>query len=140
VKTLAGLLAAIVLIAAPALARTRARHHRPTVYRCQATAFSVEGITRAGTDTHYGMAASDPRFLPLGTVVRVSGAGRYSGTYTITDTGAKVDGRHIDIYLPNDAAAKEFGRKVVTVRVVKWGAWKENKAAVAAKNAEPDGR
>jgi 3D (Asp-Asp-Asp) domain-containing protein len=108
----------VALLAAPAAPRTR---HRPTRYHFQATAFSIEGTTQAGTETHFGTAAADPRVLPLGTRVRISGAGPYDGTYVITDTGAKVAGRKIDIYLPNKAAAKRFGRKMIWVNVLNWG-------------------
>ncbi|HEV2445897.1 MAG TPA: 3D domain-containing protein [Candidatus Sulfopaludibacter sp.] len=95
--------------------------HRPTRYRVTATAFCLHGITAAGTRSHVGTAAADPAFLPLGTLVRVRDAGIYSGTYLITDTGAKVNGRHIDLRLPTRHLAKQFGRRTVTVRVLKWG-------------------
>ncbi len=88
---------------------------------CEATAFSTEGITKGGTETRFGTAAADPRLFPLGTRVRLSGAGRYSGTYVVADTGAKVAGRHVDIYLPSTAAAKEFGKRRVRVQVLRWG-------------------
>jgi 3D (Asp-Asp-Asp) domain-containing protein len=48
-------------------------------------------------------------------------AGRYSGVYTVTDTGRDVKGRHIDLFIPREAAAKEFGEKVVLVSVLRWG-------------------
>jgi 3D (Asp-Asp-Asp) domain-containing protein len=68
------------------------------------------------------MVAADPSVLPIGTVIRVRGAGVYSGTYVVTDTGAKVDGKHIDLYVPNRFAAKQFGKRRVSVRVLHWGA------------------
>ncbi len=117
-RALLSFAALALTVCGAAEARTR---HRPTIYRFQATAFSVAGTTAAGTDTHTGTAAADPRVLPLGTRVRVTGAGPYSRTYVITDTGAKVDGRHIDLYVPNPRQAKRFGRKIVTVHVLKWG-------------------
>jgi 3D (Asp-Asp-Asp) domain-containing protein len=98
-----------------------ARTRRRTVYRFQATAFARHGITASGTPTHVGIAAADPDVLPIGTRIRVSGAGPYSGVYTITDVGGKVDGRHIDLFVPNRADARRFGRKMVTVRILKRG-------------------
>jgi rare lipoprotein A len=89
--------------------------------RFEATADSTDGITAKGTVAHEGVVAADPAVLPLGSVIRVSGAGQYSGTYVVTDTGSKVAGRHIDIYLPSVSEAKQFGKKVVTVRVVSKG-------------------
>jgi 3D (Asp-Asp-Asp) domain-containing protein len=85
------------------------------------TAYSVSGITAKGTVTHEGIVAADPTVLPLGSVIRVSGAGAYSGVYAVTDTGSKVEGRKIDIYMPNTAEAKEFGKKHVTVSVLRTG-------------------
>src|SRR6516225_9983855 len=70
-------------------------------YRVEATAFDLSGITRAGMRPHDGVVSADPTFLPLGTRVRVTGAGQFSGIYLVTDTGAKVVGRHIDIYVPS---------------------------------------
>jgi 3D (Asp-Asp-Asp) domain-containing protein len=98
-----------------------AEKKRPTRYSFVATAHSVEGKTADGTHSREGTAAADPAVLPLGTKVRLSGAGQYSGVYKIVDTGAKVDGRHIDIYLPSDREAKVFGKKRVQVDVISWG-------------------
>jgi len=95
--------------------------HRASRLAFRATAFSTFGITRSGTLPHFGVVAADNTVLPLGTRIRVTEAGSYSGTYVVRDTGALVHGRHIDIYIPNTAAAKEFGRKVVRVTVLHWG-------------------
>lgn len=83
-----------------------------------ATAYSVEGETASGKMTRRGMVAADTDLLPLGTRIRVSGAGAYSGVYVVADTGRKISGREIDIYVPNDAAAKKFGKKQVRVKVL----------------------
>jgi 3D (Asp-Asp-Asp) domain-containing protein len=95
----------------------------------KATAFSTDGVTRAGGDTHVGIVAADPKVLPLGTRIRVTGAGRYSGTYVVTDTGSRINGREIDIFIPNRAEAKRFGEKIVRVHVLKWGELKPNELA-----------
>ncbi len=98
-----------------------AAYHLLTRYRCLATAYAQWGITKLGTLTHRGIVAADPRVFPLGTRIRVTGAGPYSGTYVVTDTAGKVLGRHIDIYIPELRAARRFGRKTVLVSVLKWG-------------------
>jgi 3D (Asp-Asp-Asp) domain-containing protein len=67
--------------------------------------------------------------LPLGTRIRVTGAGRYSGVYVVTDTGSRIDGREIDIFMPNRAEAKRFGEKMVEVHVLKWGNLTPNELA-----------
>ena len=89
--------------------------------RFQATATSRAGVTAKGTVTHEGIVAADPRILPLGSRIRVSGAGAYSGVYVVTDTGGKVNGRHIDIFLNSPREAKLFGKKMVTVRLLTRG-------------------
>jgi 3D (Asp-Asp-Asp) domain-containing protein len=103
--------------------------HRPTRYRVKASAFSTDGVTKAGGQTHVGIVAADPRVLPLGTRIRVTGAGRYSGVYVVTDTGSRIDGREIDIFMPNRAEAKRFGEKMVEVHVLKWGNLTPNELA-----------
>jgi 3D (Asp-Asp-Asp) domain-containing protein len=106
-------------------------------YRVEATAFDLSGITRAGTRPHGGVVSADPSFLPLGTRIRVTGARQFSGIYLVTDTGAKVVGRHIDIYVPSRILAKRFGRKLVFVSVLKWGQGKVSRPVdrTAAKTA-----
>src|SRR5579872_6031487 len=99
------MLTAAVLAARPA----HRPAHRPTRYRVQATAFCLHGPTAAGTWSHTGTAAADPNFLPMGSVIRVHDAGPYSGEYLITDTGARVVGRHIDLRLATRREAREFG-------------------------------
>lgn len=118
--------AALLLLAFQwsAAAHPRARH-----YRCEATAFSRYGNTQLGTLTRRGVVAADPSLFPLGTVLRVTGAGGYSGPYVVTDTGSRIVGRRIDIYIPNESRAKRFGKRVVSVLVLHWGTLTANAAA-----------
>ena len=106
-------------------------------YRVEATAFDLSGFTRAGTRPHGGVVSADPTFLPLGTRIRVTGAGQFSGIYLVTDTGEKVVGRHIDIYVPSRILAERFGRKLVFVSILKWGPGEVSRLAdrAAAKTA-----
>ena len=82
--------------------------------------------TASGTVAHEGIVAADPAVLPLGSRIRINGAGTYNGIYTVTDTGGKVSGNRIDLYVPTAAEAKQFGRKVVTVHVLERGKGKED--------------
>lgn len=84
----------------------------------EATAYSIEGTTKSGRPAKPGLVAADPKILPLGTRIRVDGAGQYSGVYTVADTGRTIKGREIDIYITSDAEAVRFGRRNVTVTVV----------------------
>jgi 3D (Asp-Asp-Asp) domain-containing protein len=83
-----------------------------------ATAYSQSGKTASGTLTRRGMIAADPRILPLGTVVEIR-AGRYSGTYQVLDTGGRIKGHLIDIYMPDRREALVFGRRAIKLKVVK---------------------
>ncbi len=62
--------------------------------------------------------AADPAVLPLGSCIRVHGAGVYSGLYTVTDSGRGVKGLEIDIFMPDGAEAKRFGRRRVHVEIL----------------------
>src|ERR1700730_14061851 len=94
---------------------------RPTIRYFIATAYSVEGTGASGKLSHPGTVAAERTVLPLNSRIRVYGAGRYSGDYTVEDTGAKVDGHYIDVYMPSQAEAKKFGRQRVKVVVLKYG-------------------
>ena len=101
---------------------TVAEKSAPTeVQTFSATAYSIEGTTKSGAQTREGIVAADPRVLPLGSRIRVRDAGAYDGEYVVHDTGPAIKGREIDIYMPNDAEAKRFGRRTVKVEVLSRG-------------------
>ena len=118
-------LALTIALSCPAWGATRRIRHR--AMRMEATAFVRDAHpTAAGTVPHEGIVAADPSVLPLGSRIRVRGAAAYNGVYTVTDTGNKVAGRHIDLCLPTAAEAKQFGKKVVIVQVLRTGAGKQD--------------
>jgi 3D (Asp-Asp-Asp) domain-containing protein len=82
-----------------------------------ATAYCLKGRTASGASAQEGMIAADPKVLPLGTVVHIQ-AGRYTGTYKVTDTGGRIKGRLIDVYVPTYGEAIQFGRRSVRIRVL----------------------
>ena len=82
-----------------------------------ATAYCLKGRTASGAEAQSGMIAADPKVLPLGTVVHVR-AGRYTGTYTVTDTGGRIKGHLIDVYVPTYQEAMQFGRRPVKIKVI----------------------
>jgi 3D (Asp-Asp-Asp) domain-containing protein len=94
---------------------------QPVTRAFEATAYTLEGQTASGSMTRDGVVAADPRVLPLGTRIRVSGAGVYDGEYVVTDTGREIKGNEIDIYIRNNAEAKRFGRQQVQVEVLEKG-------------------
>lgn len=82
-----------------------------------ATAYALRGRTATGAGVRRGIIAADPRVLPLGTKVRLS-AGNWSGTYTVADTGGAVKGRKIDVWVPNNSEARQFGRRKIMLTVL----------------------
>ena len=90
----------------------------PTPY--VATAYSLRGRTASGRMVAKGLIAADPKFLPLGSRVRLE-AGAYSGEYLVADTGALVRGRRIDIWTPTSREAMRFGRRTVKLTVLSFG-------------------
>jgi rare lipoprotein A len=86
-----------------------------------ATAYAQQGVTASGEYTHRHVVAADPALLPMGTRIKVTHAGRYSGEYVVADTGGKIEGRKLDIYLPSEAACRKFGRRRVKVKVIELG-------------------
>src|SRR5881392_4106507 len=108
---LATLIAFALLTPASASPRSSRTHRRPIIRYFIATAYSVEGTGASGKWSHPGTVAADRRVLPLNSRIRIYGAHRYSGDYTVEDTGGKVDGHHIDIYMPSHAEARKFGRQ-----------------------------
>ena len=65
-----------------------------------ATAYCKGTTTASGVDVRTGIAAADPMVLPVGSVLNVAaGDQRYTGVYTVMDTGPRVQGRHLDLYM-----------------------------------------
>jgi 3D (Asp-Asp-Asp) domain-containing protein len=93
-----------------------------------ATAYCLKGRTASGINTRPGMIAADPSVLPLGTVVHLR-AGRYTGIYTVMDTGGRIKGRLVDVYVPTHREALEFGRRQVKIKVIGRGSAKGKRAS-----------
>lgn len=58
--------------------------------------------------------AVDPKVIPLGTKVWVEGY----GTAIAGDTGGAIKGNKIDIFVADKTAAYNWGRRVVTVKIL----------------------
>ena len=87
-----------------------------------ATAYCKGDTTASGVGVRTGVAAADPALLPVGTVVRVDMPNpRYTGIWTVMDTGPAVQGRTVDLYLWSCKEALEFGRRPVRVTVLRLG-------------------
>ena len=88
---------------------------RPTsVGSFTATAYCLRGRTAMGHSVRKGLIAADPRVLRLGSRVNI-GAGAHSGQYLVSDTGGRIKGRKIDIWMASCAEARRFGRRTISV-------------------------
>ena len=87
-----------------------------------ATAYCKGSTTASGVGVRTGIAASDPALLPVGSVISLNtGDSKYTGIYTIMDTGPAVQGRVLDLYMWSCHEALAFGRKDVQVTVLRLG-------------------
>jgi 3D (Asp-Asp-Asp) domain-containing protein len=87
--------------------------------RMLATAYCDRGPTKSGVPAQRGVVAADLHRLPIGTRLRVVAPGKpYAGLYTVLDSGSAIQGRDLDIFMPNCRAARQFGKRPVEVRIV----------------------
>lgn len=90
--------------------------------RFTATAYCKGTTTASGVNVRNGIAAADPQLLPIGSVVQIEELGeKYDGIYTVMDTGPKVQGRHVDVYLWSCHEALQVGRRPMRLTVVRLG-------------------
>ncbi|MBQ6298146.1 MAG: 3D domain-containing protein [Selenomonadaceae bacterium] len=76
---------------------------------------SSEGLTAMGIPATYGIVAVDPDIIPLGTRVYIPGYGEALAA----DTGGAIYGYRIDLCMEDYWQAMDFGRRTVTVFVLK---------------------
>jgi resuscitation-promoting factor RpfB len=73
------------------------------------------GMTASGRPAGHGVVAVDPRVIPLGTRMYIPGYGHA----VAGDTGGAIRGNRIDLGFNSSAAANQFGRRAVTVYLIK---------------------
>jgi len=80
------------------------------------TAYTHTGYrTATGIKPRRGVVAVDPRVIPMGTKLYIEGYG-----YGIaSDTGGAIKGRKIDVFFETRAEALKWGRRTVSVQIVK---------------------
>lgn len=96
----------------PSAGSTTPRTGRQLTVR--ATAYALPGTTATGVGVRYGIIAVDPRVIPLGTRLYVPGYGEGIAA----DTGGAVKGNRIDVWLPSQARAEEWGAKTITITIL----------------------
>jgi 3D (Asp-Asp-Asp) domain-containing protein len=94
-----------------------------------ATAYCKGQTTASGVAVRDGIAAADPDLLPQGTIFRIDGVPeRLRGLYTVLDTGPKIQGKRLDLYMWSCYEALEFGARPVTLTVLRLGWHPKNSA------------
>ena len=77
-------------------------------------AYSGGGITATGTRTKANRTvAVDPSVIPLGTKIMVNGK-----VYVAEDTGGAIKGKKLDIYMPSEAACRQWGVRTCKVYIL----------------------
>lgn len=79
-----------------------------------ATGYSLPGFTATGLPVGWGVAAVDPRVIPLGTRMIVPGYGEAIAA----DTGSAIQGTVIDLWFPTAAQAFAWGTRTVTITLL----------------------
>jgi 3D (Asp-Asp-Asp) domain-containing protein len=85
-----------------------------------ATAYCLSGITKSGVAVAPGHVAADLKVIPLGSMIYVDSP-LMGGIYQVLDAGTLVKGKVIDIFIPSYERCKEFGRRMVKVKVLRYG-------------------
>jgi 3D (Asp-Asp-Asp) domain-containing protein len=119
------LLVALSLILTPNAPSSDDKHKQPLhsmrgkARKFLAYAYTSGRLTSQGQKPIQGTTiAADPRVLPMGSRVKITGAGHYSGEYVVSDKGSKIKGRKVDIFVGSYQEARTFGRKDVLIEVL----------------------
>lgn len=74
--------------------------------------------TRRGRYVRAGIVATDPRLFPLARYIELYVGRRYLGRFLVDDTGLKIKGNKIDVWMPTCREARIFGRRKGTAVLV----------------------
>jgi 3D (Asp-Asp-Asp) domain-containing protein len=76
-----------------------------------ATAYALPGTTATGLPVGPGIVAVDPTVIPFGTHMTIPGYGEG----VAADTGSAIVGARIDVWVPTEAQASQWGIKTITI-------------------------
>jgi 3D (Asp-Asp-Asp) domain-containing protein len=96
------------------------------IFLAKVTAYSdglggvpIGARTYSGTKTRWGVVAVDPKVIPIGSALRIEG---YDDVIFIAeDVGGGIRGESLDIWLPDQAAAKTYGTQYRRITVLREG-------------------
>jgi peptidoglycan DL-endopeptidase CwlO len=76
-----------------------------------ATAYALPGTTASGLPVGPGIVAVDPTVIPFGTHMTIPGYGEG----VAADTGSAIIGARIDVWVPTEAQANQWGVQTITI-------------------------
>jgi 3D (Asp-Asp-Asp) domain-containing protein/peptidoglycan hydrolase CwlO-like protein len=83
-------------------------------FRAKVTAYSDGGYAASGVPCGPGVVATDPRVIPMGTRLYIPGWG-----YGIAaDTGGDIKNNWIDVWLPSEQQASDWGVQYITITIL----------------------
>jgi 3D (Asp-Asp-Asp) domain-containing protein len=95
----------------------------------EVTSYCKGQTTASGVAVRAGIAAADPKVLPIGSVIEIHGVpSAFEGIYTVLDTGPAIQGRKLDLYVWSCYEALAFGRRQAQVNVLRLG-WNQNQVS-----------
>jgi 3D (Asp-Asp-Asp) domain-containing protein len=107
---LAAVLSAVVGLGVVSAGATESPSYRLKV---DAVAYHLHGKTASGLPVGRGTVAVDPKLIPLRTRLFVPGYGKAIAA----DVGIAIKGPIIDLWMPNDEAARKWGRRTLVITV-----------------------
>jgi 3D (Asp-Asp-Asp) domain-containing protein len=125
------LIASVVMVYEVTVSEEPTRAAAGAVARFVATAYCKGQTTASGVPVRAGIAAADPRILPLGSIIRIGGEAveeKYHGVYSVLDTGPLIKGQRLDLYIWSCYEALDFGRRGVEVTVLRHG-WDDKRSS-----------
>jgi len=75
--------------------------------------------TYSGTRTRWGVVAVDPKFIPIGSALRIDGYDDV--TFIAEDVGGAIKGEALDIWLPDSKDARTYGTQYRRVTILREG-------------------
>ena len=82
------------------------------------TEYCLNGETRRGRYVRPGIVAADPRWFPLSRYIELYVGAKYLGRFLVDDTGSRIRGAHIDVWVPTCREAVLFGSQRGTAVLV----------------------
>lgn len=80
----------------------------------EATAYCEQKTSSSGFEPGPGMVAVDPEVIPIGTYLWIEGYGEAQAL----DTGVRIRGNVIDLWMPTEKECSEWGKRRVKVKML----------------------